>query len=102
MNKLAMQNERPPANACISTRFEFATRRGLASAWAGSPAATKYRFSVRLGQFPQCFLEFGQAVDFRYNALQRYQRGRDVLKKVFMAFNQPEKTVRAQRLHQAL
>src|SRR5204862_895273 len=58
--------------------------------------------SLLLRQFSQRFRQLGQAVDFSYNPLQFFQSGRDVLKKVFMTFDQPEKTVRTQRLHQAL
>lgn len=46
-----------------------------------------------LGQLPQRFLQFGQPVDFSYSALQRLHGSSDVLEKMFVTFDQPEKSV---------
>ena len=79
-NDLA-SNQDPPADIASTA---VASLRSL-EFWRNNPS--------RLRQLPQRFLQFGQTIDFSYFTLQRLHRGSDVPEKMFVTFDQAQKSV---------
>jgi hypothetical protein len=58
--------------------------------------------TLRSANFSDKVLEWLEIVDVRDNRAQRPQRVRNVLQKILMAFDETEKTISTERLHEPL
>ena len=74
-----LQNYDPLHNAALCTAVSFTRARWRPCSW--------------LRQLSQCFLQFGQSVDFRHGTLQRVHRGSDMREEMFVTLDQAEKSV---------